>query len=64
MSAFTVYRIDPPGAKRIPVGTVVERRQAERGSNFAGLIRLAIARYKRSPQEKYQVDFRSLRVEF
>jgi len=64
MSAFTVYRIDPPGSKRTPVGTVVERRLAERGSNIAGLILLAIANYKRSPKEKYQVDFRGLRVEF
>jgi len=64
MSAFTVYRIDPSGPKRTPVGTVVERRQAERGGNLAGLIRLAIANYKRSPKETYQVDFRGLRVEF
>lgn len=64
MSAFTVYRIDPPGGERTPVGTVVERRQAERGNNITGLIRLAIARYKRSPQEKFQVDFLGMRVEF
>jgi len=64
MSAFTVYRIDPHGTKRTPVGTVVERRRAERGGNLAGLIRIAIANHKRSPKEKYQVDFRVLRVEF
>jgi len=64
MSAFTVYRIDPPGTGRIPVGTVVERRQNERGNNIVGLLRLAVTRYKRSPEEKFQVDFRGLRVKF
>ncbi len=64
MSAFTVYRIDPPESGRIPVGTVVERRKNERGNNIAGLLRLAITRYKRSPDQKFQVDFRGLRVEF
>lgn len=64
MSAFTVYRIDTPGSGRIPVGTVEERRKQERGNNIAGLLRLAIARYRRSPDEKYQVDFRGIRVEF
>ena len=64
MSAFTVYRGDPPGTGRVPVGTVVERRRNERGDNIKGLLRLAIARYKRSPEEKYQVDLRGLRVEF
>lgn len=64
MSAFTVYRIDAPGSGRIPVGTVEERRKRERGNNLAGLLRLAITRYRRSPEEKYQVDFLGIRIEF
>jgi len=64
VSAFTVYRIDPPGTGRTPVGTLVERRQSERGNNIAGLLRLAISRYKRSSDAKFQVDFRGIRVEF
>lgn len=64
MSAFPVFRIDPSGTGRVPVGTVVERRQNERGNNVAGLLRLAITRYKRSRDEKYQIDFRELRIEF
>lgn len=41
MKNVTVYRVDYVKKSRVPIGTVVERRTKERGTNLFGLLRLA-----------------------
>jgi hypothetical protein len=63
MTNFAVYRIDKVLGRRVQVGTVVERRKTERGKNISGLLKLAASRFKESPGQTIQIEFRGLRVE-
>jgi len=63
MTTFTVYSLDKSRERKVPVGTLVERRKSERGSNIAGLLKLAAVRFKGSPGQTIQIDFRGMLVE-
>jgi hypothetical protein len=63
MTTFTVYRVDKVREKKLPVGTLVERRNTERGNNIAGLLKLAAHRFKLSSGQKIQVEFGGFLVE-
>ena len=63
MTTFTVYSVDKVRERKLPVGTLVERRSTERGNNIAGLLKLAAHRFKLSPGQKIQLEFGGLRVE-
>ncbi len=55
MKSLTVYRLDPKDKRKVPVGTVTERRKGERGSNLVGLLRMAKNTFVSSPGESLQV---------
>ncbi|MGE5247648.1 MAG: hypothetical protein ACM3L8_04805 [Verrucomicrobiota bacterium] len=63
MKPYPVYRIDKESTARTRIGAVVERRRRDRGNNFAGLLRLAAARFKSSPHQVIQIDFQGMLVE-
>ena len=63
MTTFTVYRVDKVREKKLPVGTLVERRNTERGNNIAGLLKLTAHRFKQSSGQKIQVEFGGFLVE-
>lgn len=53
--SVTVYRIDYFKKTRVPIGTVVERRQTDRGNNLLGLLRVARKTYATSVLESIQI---------
>jgi len=63
MTTFTVYRVDKAHEKRMPVGTLVERRGTDRGNNIVGLLKLAASRFKDAPGQTIQVEFRGILFE-
>ena len=63
MTTIPVYCIDRAREKRVQVGTLVERRRADRGNNIAGLLKLAAHRFKASQGQTIQVEFRGILVE-
>jgi len=63
MKTFTVYRFDKVREKKVQVGTLVERRENERGNNLAGLLNLAANRFKRSSDHRIQIAFGGFLVE-
>jgi hypothetical protein len=63
MKLFPVYKIDRGGADKVRIGALVERRKKDRGNNLAGLLKLAVARFKSSPNQVIQIDFRGMLVE-
>jgi hypothetical protein len=50
----TVFHVDYVKQKKIPIGTVVERRKKDRPDNMAGLLRMAREKYSSTPQEAFQ----------
>jgi len=50
----TVFHVDYVKQKKIPIGTVVERRKKDRPENMAGLLRIAREKYSSTPQEAFQ----------
>jgi hypothetical protein len=52
---YTVYRMDFLDEKKVPIGTLVERRVKERGNNEAGVLRLAQKLYAESPIDKLRI---------
>jgi hypothetical protein len=52
---YTVYRMDFLDEKKVPIGTLVERRVKERGNNEAGVLRLAQRLYAESPIDKLRI---------
>ena len=54
MKNVTVYRIDYVRKTKVPIGSVMERRNTERGNNLIGLLRLARKSFSNSPQEAIQ----------
>jgi hypothetical protein len=63
MKPFPVYRIDRSKAAKIRIGVLEERRKSDRGDNLAGLLKLAVGRFKSSPNEVIQIDFMGMVVE-
>jgi len=64
MTTFTVFSVDKAPEREVKVGTLVERRRTDRGNNIAGLLKLAVHRFKLSSDEKIQVQFGGFLVEF
>jgi hypothetical protein len=54
VKTVTVYHVDYVKHKKIPIGTVVERRRRNRPENLAGLLRIAREKYSSTPQEAFQ----------
>lgn len=54
VKTVTVYHVDYVKQKKIPIGTVVERRKRSRPENLAGLLRIARKKYSSTPQEAFQ----------
>lgn len=52
---YTVYRIDFLNNKRVPIGTLIERREKERVNNEAGILRLAQNLYAESSIDKLHI---------
>jgi len=63
MTTYAVYRFDKDHDRRVQVGTLVERRRADRGNNFVGLLSLAANRFKLFPSQKIHVEFGGILVE-
>ena len=55
MKIYTVYRFDYTRQVREPVGTLIERRRAERRNNIADLLRLAQKLFNRSSLDSHVV---------
>lgn len=64
MKGLTVYRVDRETRKKIPVGTVVERRKEERGKNLIGLLQVARKDFILSRSDALQIQADNLRIEF
>ena len=54
VKTVTVFHVDYVKQKKIPIGTVVERRKKDRPENMAGLLRIAREKYSSTPQEAFQ----------
>ena len=52
MKNYTVYRIDYVNKKKVPVGSLVERRQEERRNNAEDILHRARQLYAYSPIDK------------
>ena len=64
MKGLTVYRVDRETRKKVPVGTVVERRKEERGRNLIGLLQVARKDFILSRSDALQIQADNLRIEF
>ncbi len=64
MKGLTVYRVDRETRTKVPVGTVVERRKEERGSNLIGLLQVARKNFIFPQGDALQVVAENLRIEF
>jgi len=64
MKGVTVYRVDRETRTKAPVGTVMERRKEERGSNLIGLLQVAREDFVFSRSEALQIQTENLRIEF
>jgi hypothetical protein len=64
MKGLTVYRVDRETRKKVPVGTVVERRKEERGKNLIGLLQVARKDFILSRSDALQIQADNLRIEF
>lgn len=60
----TVYRLDREKKTRVPVGTILERRKGERGSNLVGILRIARKTFVSSPEDSLQIQAGSMWIEF
>lgn len=65
MKSLTVYRVvDRENNTIVPIGTVLERRKGERGSNLVGLLRIAKRTFVSSPGDSLQIQADNMWVEF
>ena len=55
MKTYKVYWIDFLNKKKVPIGTLVERREKERRNNEAGILRLAQKLYAESSIDKLHI---------
>ena len=56
MKNITVYRVDYVRKMKIPIGSVVERREKERGDNIIGLLRMARRSFASSGEEAFHIS--------
>ena len=63
METCMVYLVNKQRASKIPVGTLMERRGAERGNNIAGLLKLAAIRFNVLLGQTIQINFRGICAE-
>ena len=64
MKGLTVYHVDRETRRKVPVGTVVERRKEERGRNLVGLLQVARKDFLSSRGDALQIQADNLRIEF
>lgn len=64
MKGLTVYRVDRETRRKVPVGTVVERRKEERGRNLIGLLQVARRDFVFARDDALQVQSETIRIEF
>ena len=55
VKTYTVYRIDFWNRKKVPIGTLTERRVKERRNNKADILQLAQMLYAESSIEKLHI---------
>jgi hypothetical protein len=55
MKTITVYRVDYVRKMKVPIGSVMERREKERGDNIIGLLRMARKSFSSSPEEAFHI---------
>jgi hypothetical protein len=55
MKTIPVYRVDYVRKLKVPIGSVVERREKERGDNIIGLLRMARNSFSSSPEEALHI---------
>jgi len=58
VKTYKVYRIDFLNRKKVPIGTLVERREKERRNNETDLLRLAQKLYAESSFDKMHIIVR------
>jgi hypothetical protein len=63
METCMVYLLNKQRASKTPVGTLMERRGAERGNNIAGLLKLAAIRFNVVLGQTIQINFRGICAE-
>jgi hypothetical protein len=55
MKNITVYLVNYPHKEKIPIGSMVERREADRGDNLMGLLKRARKQYASTPDTAFQI---------
>lgn len=55
MKTYAVYRIDFLNKKKVPIGSLIERREKERSNNKADILRLAQKLYAESSIDKLHI---------
>jgi len=55
MKTYAVYRIDFLNKKKVPIGSLIERREKERLNNKADILRLAQKLYAESSIDKLHI---------
>jgi len=63
METCIVYLVNKQRASKIHLGTLMERRGAERGNNIVGLLKLAAIRYNALLGQTIQISFRGVCAE-
>jgi hypothetical protein len=66
VNKVVIYRLDDGGNKDVPIGTIVERRKAERGDNLVGLMRVARKTFEPVPDggRRYCIKLLGARIAF
>jgi hypothetical protein len=55
MKTYKVYRIDFLNKKKVPIGTLIERREKERRNNQTDLLRLAQKLYAETSFDRQHI---------
>ena len=63
MESFPVYRLDRKKRTKTRIGTIVERRKGERGSNLVGLLRIVQKTFDSSEGDALQVQAGNLWID-
>ena len=63
MATISIYSVDKDHGRKVLVGTLEERRKRDCGSNIAGLLKLAVSRFKLSPGQEIQVELGGILIE-
>jgi len=54
MKNITVYLVNYAHKEKTPIGSMVERREADRGDNLMGLLKRARKQYASTPDTAFQ----------